>query len=332
MPKFELTPFMCRELIYDYVEGELGAERERVFDGFLKEDAELRSLLQQYKYARNYSQQLKKIELSSAYLNLLEPELVQPMDKIGLDSKVEIVEDNEDKKPLFNPKATWVRVGKRLTEATALAIFVFLVVRMVPSDLFTADKDTSIVLQTENFEGLGDVSKKIESEVTDELFAASEESIKKKLNQKQIPKKSDSSTVALNPLDPVINSKKTTTVVKAEASKAASIAKKESVKPTATTSPSLFRSYVYVEDFKGISDEFKQILVQNGAEKAGKVPLGWDKPKSRYFHFHIANDKQKVIDDFFAQYGNFQLEKFKHWRKVPEGKIRVIIEVRQKNQ
>ena len=115
----------------------------------------------------------------------------------------------------------------------------------------------------------------------------------------------------------------------ADSSSSAAVAKAEEKEP-AKKNFYLYRSIIYVQDLIAVSDEFLTYLEANGAKKAGQVKMGWEKNRSRYFHFHIDESKREEMEAILSKYAPFRLNRYDHWRKTPEGKMRAIVEIRQK--
>ncbi|MDB2425915.1 hypothetical protein N9W41_00050, partial [bacterium] len=79
-----------------------------------------------------------------------------------------------------------------------------------------------------------------------------------------------------------------------------------------------------VQDNNVIND----ILLKNGAAKAGKVKLGWQKPDgSYYYHFQVSEASFKIIKEKLSESYKVNLIKYAHKRVMPEGLIRAILTV-----
>ncbi len=94
---------------------------------------------------------------------------------------------------------------------------------------------------------------------------------------------------------------------------------------------SLYRGTVFVTNLEAVWPKIKERLEEMGARKAGDVELGWKKSNTlRYFHFTIPEAQLEPMKEFIDQYGKLQYTKEKHARVMPDGIIRLIINVNEK--
>lgn len=66
-----------------------------------------------------------------------------------------------------------------------------------------------------------------------------------------------------------------------------------------------------------------------GGRKAGQVPLGWAKGKGSYFHFTIPEAKYEELLSTLKNFGTLKITRDPHDRVMPEGIVRVIIDVEE---
>lgn len=104
----------------------------------------------------------------------------------------------------------------------------------------------------------------------------------------------------------------------------------ESKKDTVATPGFLYRGTLKTTNVEATTPKIVEFLDQAGGRKAGQVPLGWSKDKGSYFHFTIPEAKYGELEAFFREYGTLVITKERHERVMPEGIIRLIIDVDEK--
>lgn len=332
-----MTKFVCRELIYDYLTGNLDTDRRLKFQEFLGEDNELKQKLDRNKHSLRYIGELKKVELSEVYQAYISEThglgLVDKPQAAVEKPKAEPASENNFFQDFWEQRPELAKLFRRTGEALALAAVVFLIVTYLPKEFFQyQDKsDQSTLILTDS----------PKEQLDAEQVAKLDPALSKNDNLAQ-PKKDQASD------DTKAEGNTKSVVVKAPVEKVEQVTKVETTKPEPVkleTKPTvakkkevapvqfyLYRSVIYVEDMVAVSDEFVSYLEKAGAKKAGKVKLGWEKRKSRYFHFHIDENLQEEMLAVLKKYAPIRLNRYDHWRKTPENKIRAIIEIRQKVQ
>lgn len=332
MPKINLSKFICKELVYDYLTGKLEPSRRERFQEFMREDIDLKQKVETHKHSFRYIGELKKVELSEEYLTYLckqhsfafgyeeeEKSIIEPVVPAVIEEALE-----EDEGPSF-----WERnkellfVLRRSGEAFGLALVVFLVVKMIPDQYFQSDfwssKQQTVLLEESDI-NLTETTQKPEKPTKPALVAKEEAKDSSTSNKNQV--KPVPATIVAKVTEPKVKKRPTLNGQTANI-----VAKTE--KP-AQVQYFLYRSIIQVQDLDGVTAEFLSYLESVGAKKAGKVRLGWVKPNARYFHFHVNELEQENIVKFLKSKGNFNLNKISHWRKTPKDQIRVIVEIRQK--
>ena len=224
-----------------------------------------------------------------------------------------------------------IYVLRRTAEALGLAALVFVVIKVLPDQFFRMDEwfqnhtvlvEETIFSEGPEQEGQDTTEDNEEVQIAANDTAASEEEFVRENESSAISgKKNLKETAASEEKDVSEESSPTAN----ETKETVASEKKEE----APVKFYLYRSVVYVDDYQKVSGEFLKYLQKVGAKKAGQVQLGWEKPQARYFHFHINEKEEENIRNFFSSRTKFQLRKINHWRKTPENKIRVIVEIRQ---
>lgn len=92
----------------------------------------------------------------------------------------------------------------------------------------------------------------------------------------------------------------------------------------------LYRGRLHVTNVEATTPKLVAFVTGLGGRKAGKVPLGYQKENGSYFHFTIPSAKYEELENFFSEYGELKINKETHVRVMPEGIIRLIIEVDEK--
>lgn len=341
MPKVHLTKFVCKELVYDYLTGSLDPSRREKFQEFLNEDLDLKKKLDRNKHALLYVGELKKIELSEAYQAYL-----AEAHNLGLvDQKLETpAMVHEEKAPqnnfwtdFWSERAEFLKLMRRTGEALALAAVVFLVVSNLPKELFdfkSSGKPTVLLTDKNKSSSVESPANtaRVEHEeevITDEIMDESEELVKAKSSKEEKVAKKSVDKQAQKNSSGVLSTPAKLTNSRPETAARKTVARADKDEP-AKQNFYLYRSIIYVENLISVSNEFLSYLEKNGAKKAGKVKMGWEKNRSRYFHFHIDESKREEMEAVLSKYAPFRLNRYDHWRKTPDGKMRAIVEIRQK--
>ncbi|HRO66015.1 MAG TPA: hypothetical protein PL182_00470 [Pseudobdellovibrionaceae bacterium] len=92
----------------------------------------------------------------------------------------------------------------------------------------------------------------------------------------------------------------------------------------------LYRGVLRVTNLDATGPKIVEKIEELGGRKAGQVELGWKKTAtSSYFHFTMPQAKYDDLIHFLADYGEPRIQKEKHPRVMPEGIVRLIIEVEE---
>lgn len=92
----------------------------------------------------------------------------------------------------------------------------------------------------------------------------------------------------------------------------------------------LYRGRLQVTNVEAVTPKLVEFVNTAGGRKAGQVDLGWQKGQGSYFHFTIPEAKYEELEAFFREYGTLVISKERHERIMPEGIIRLIVEVEEK--
>lgn len=90
----------------------------------------------------------------------------------------------------------------------------------------------------------------------------------------------------------------------------------------------LYRAVMTLDNIDIVTEQITTMLVGFGAEKAGDVKLGWRKPSGSYYHFSLPDQNYDAVLAQLQSFGPVRISKEPHWRVMPEGKIRFILDVK----
>ncbi len=91
----------------------------------------------------------------------------------------------------------------------------------------------------------------------------------------------------------------------------------------------LWRANISVVNFSATWPLIRDKIVELGGHVAGSVELGWlRRPNQSYFHFSLPESNQEALREFLSTFGPVRFSKQIHPRVMPEGKIRIILTVK----
>lgn len=95
----------------------------------------------------------------------------------------------------------------------------------------------------------------------------------------------------------------------------------------------LYRWFLNTDDLEAVTSEIKQKIVALHGEKARKVELGWQsKNDESYFHFTLPESNQDELVRYIKTFGPVRMLKEKHPVVMPQGKMRIILIVKEDAQ
>lgn len=104
-------------------------------------------------------------------------------------------------------------------------------------------------------------------------------------------------------------------------------AKENSATPAATGW--LNKGRLTLTNVVAVTPKIVETVNSLGGRKAGQVPLGWAKGKGSYFHFTIPEAKYEELLSALKNFGTLKISRDPHDRVMPEGIVRVIIDVEE---
>lgn len=87
----------------------------------------------------------------------------------------------------------------------------------------------------------------------------------------------------------------------------------------------VYRAWLKVEDVEAESPKIVDIVSDLGGTKAGEVDLGWRKGAGAYFHFALPAKNEEDLLDRLKAHGRVRISKDPHPRVMPAGQVRFIL-------
>jgi len=332
----KLSRFHAEQMLYEYACGTLDEKRKQALEEYLKTDEELTGDLEKVRKGLSYLQGLGGLTAPQTKVN-------EVRSTTGfVDRAVEALRIEE-----WHP-------GFRLgVEATAVVSIIFMIAIAVPwNTLFQSIQSDNTGLTLAEIRR--DFHKLPDQEA--ERIAAIEQTSEPSQSHREVvfDDEGTPSSVAVNIKPPVLEPAPAVTkptipevVEKTPAVKAETLpVAKKSIEPepepatakrsAASEKPAmsggvLYRGSLRTTNVEATTPKLIEFLAQAGGRKAGQVPLGWKKDQGSYFHFTIPEAKYGELEAFFGDYGTLVITKERHERVMPEGIIRLIIDVEEKN-
>jgi len=297
----KLTPFVGQELLYDHITGQLDADRKKAVDEYLTENREAQGDLQKIQNGMVYSSRLSETVISEALL-----------EKVRTPSSYWQV---LQQKIRFDEWPAGLKLG---LEAMVVALGITSVAVLVPWHKvmeFRIGGDEVVlseVNQGPNRDGLD-----VEVEAPGQELTFTDEGAQ-----------SPTPTPAVSQAESQKQKPTTTPTAPTTAATAATV-----VKENADTKRQgfLYRGAVSVTNVQAVSPKVAEKLIALGGRKAGEVELGWLRPNgSGYFHFTVPETKYNEVLALFNEFGILKVAKENHERMMPEGIIRLIVTMEEK--
>jgi len=303
--KREISPFIGHELLYDYLCGGLDKERRAAVEDHVK-------------FSRDAQLDLAKIQNGQSYAEKLSGTVVsQPIiTQINMPSSylsVLMQKSNFDK---------WPQGLKWGLEALVVVLAIVTLLTVTPwqkvMDLGSGGSKEVV---------LAEVSKTETAHVVEEKPEFIDEGVKE-----PVAKDHKAPTTVAKKETPAPKPSATTTATAAATAATVSAAEADNKHATEATPAAsggfLYRGEIAVTNVDVIGPKITEKIAELGGRKAGSVQLGWKKtPTSMYYHFTIPEAKYQDLLTFLSTYGTPKISKEKHPRVMPDGIIRLIINV-----
>jgi len=300
MPKRELSCFLCRELLYEYVAETIDSRRSEAVALHLSDCQECTTEQEGLRDAIKYTRKLAAIEIHPDYLR----EISNPVPVKSLIAR-------------RLGWRSWPDPLKWTVESLVFAGLVALVVGGVGQEFFRANPQTKEIVvvehpaETVNIAQLPDQtpSEFGEEEFTDHYDVSTTE-------KRTTPPEPDVKVVQA---DQELAQTSTPAGVHPQEPAQSSISRNQM--------GFLYRTQLRVANLEGVTNELIAKIESLNGKKAGEVPLGWKRPTGSYFHFSMPEANYPLLSEFMKKYGGPSIVKEKNPRVMPQGTIRMIIEV-----
>jgi hypothetical protein len=286
--------FFAQEFLLEYKEGRLSGERKNLVEAVLKTDQTLKEEITKLNAAEDYCKKIGSAVLAQEFKIYLHTE------KLPYEKRVDMLR-------LRN----WPDALRWATEAFLLSCMVAIAAVTIPWQIIY-DKYQDLAVRPAAF--VRNVKKSVPAEVEE--------------NKKSSPKeKVEAPLLAAKNIEP----KKVETPEPPKAIQVESQAK--TVEPATlaaepkkiATQGVVYQMSMSMNDIREKAAEIRELLTILGAEKAGKVELGWRKTDGNYFHFSMPQENYRQLTKTLGQYGPVRIYKNVHPRVMPEGIIRIIL-------
>lgn len=290
--KDQLTPFLAGELLFDYAKGRLDKERALAVKKALEEHAELRLRLKSLQEKLDDLSAFDKAKPSESWvheLSLPHPSLAQ-----------QIVSIEQRLAPKF-----W----KALPVAVLSMAVVFAVVLFKPWKLVNFNEVEVAEVQLNDEEVRMEAALALSEKDIEGVMQAQTESA---ASEEAAPEETVEMVDATDPQKEPVP------------------VRKEPKKETPKKVGELYRGFMTVNDLQLVTKQTVDKIVELGGRKAGQVQLGWERDEEeRYFHFSLPEKNKQVLMDFLSNFGQVRLSSQEHPLVMPDGKIRIILVVKQ---
>lgn len=308
-----VTPFVGQELLYDYIRGELDAERITALEKLLSENRELRGELDKIRDGLQYIQELGQTGVS----DVLTESIRTPSTYLHvLLAKTRFTEW---------PEGVKLALEGFLIAVSALALIIVIPWGKVLSLRTVFDKPSVVLTEvTKTREDLQEGDDQVPGKEPVKVAASETKN-----------EKPETKTVAVEkaPAKPEAAKVAAVAPVAAKAPVPAPTAEKGIAAPAPDSGKKqgfLYRGSMQVSSLDESVPKLVSFIDSVGGKKAGEVDLGWKKGSGSYFHFTIPEAKYKELVQEFGQYGKLKIQKEPHPRVMPDGTIRLIITVDEK--
>lgn len=353
-----LSSFHAEEMLYEYAQGILDKTRTQALEDYLKTDPEMQTELQRIRRGLGYLEELssfrtsveslERIRTSNSFTDRVVEKLRIDDWPVGLKLGIEsiAVVSTIFVIAIAVPWNNLFEVIQNEASSVTLAEL-----RREPKVPTTEVADATLMEMVKDVvfddEGVPDSPFKTSKDTVDEITNVPQISVAKNEGSQK-----DSAAASAKPADGA----STANVAAVQKRAASSVddaltagtgaalipAATDETSATAKTAanskrqdPILYQGYLYrgrleATNVEAITPKLVEYVNREGGRKAGQVPLGWQKGQGSYFHFTIPEAKYEELENFFREYGTLVISKERHERVMPEGIIRLIVEVEEK--
>ncbi|MCB0391619.1 MAG: hypothetical protein KDD58_10015 [Bdellovibrionales bacterium] len=331
--KRKLTKFLCREMLYDYIQGHLDKARDEAVREYLENDEDLRDELENLKLAIQYSKELGHAELDESFLKeIVESKsyFAQMADQLAWRNLPEYVKWGLEaftiavSVSIFSIFVPWERVMDWIPREKEPAI-----VKEAPRPVLVVGQKNN---QSETVKEPSEESN-VEAKVDEVGTQQENQNVKEKeplvvSSEKDFAENNNANvvtTVEKNELSQIQKLKEDQQEEEEELTEKNTKKKAKLIGTKKALKGELYRAFMTLDKIDLVTDEIREKIINFGGEKAGKVRLGWRKKDGSYFHFTFPEKNFEDLEQFLKSYGAIRVYKDPHWRVMPEGQIRIIL-------
>lgn len=291
MPKKRpLSEFLARELLYDYITGQLDTEKSIAVEECLRTGDDIpndhRALTEGIKYCDSLSQ----TQLSEPFLT----RLITPEKKW------------HDLVKAWKKTPAPIRIG---VESLVIAAFIGVVILVLPKEYLPWKQSTTYTLVEVKKEKTTEAN---EASVASPPSVVVSETVVTTTLVEEVPKvavaQSPKVEVAMKPA-PIQTTQPA----------------QQSVNTTVQAKGLLYRVYMSSDQIDELTPQMVQKITALGAERAGEVQLGWRREQGSYFHFSMPEANYEELTNYLQTLGPVRIVKEPHRRVMPAGQIRLIL-------
>lgn len=321
--KLEVSPFFGQNLLYEYALNLLDEDRRAAVEDCLSNDKNTQTEFIQISNGLQYVELLSEVVVSDKIIEQIENRNTQ-LNKIL--NKIKFHQ--------------WPLTLKWGIEASVVALAMALTLNILPWSkivhLTTDAKDQDFIVaqidkkKKEQYEN--DLKPNINKPefVDEEVKEVAKEPVKpsaKPTLPAPTPTVAVQAKPSLTPAPMAVATTMPTTVAAAVVT--APPKPQEPVKPTTGY---LYRGQLLITNIEMSAPKITQKIAEFGGRKAGEVEIGWKKTSQiYYYHFTLPEAKMADLENFLKLYSDVKLKKETHPRVMPDGIIRIIFTVEEKN-
>jgi hypothetical protein len=358
--KRKLTPFLCRELLYEYAMSRLDSARKAAIEEMIESDSDCRASYQKVKAGIHYSSQLADTSIPTEILT----QLMDAENALSLGRR-------------YSTWRSWPDTVRWSLTAIATSIVVATTIALVPWEKLRTTRPQASneieLAEIPNFpsEHSSDVSGEesqsgilagspgapdavVEQNKFDGAVADGEET-PIAVSPSRLPEQGARLDLA-NAHD-VIDSSGDTAHEPQDVARPSSSSRTSQVgglvAPAAPLQPGgpatseaagnsvksadakpkgfVYRAFMNLSDLDVLGPKIADVIRGLGGERAGEVELGWQRGTGRYYHFALPEINEKKVIEQLQVYGPVRISKDPHPRVMPQGQIRFILWVESVN-
>lgn len=289
-----MSDFMAEELLYDYAVNCLDENRKKDLIGKISKSKHLKEKLKSIEFALEYCEKLSHTKISQPLIEELSLKSPEPRDfNFG---------------KYWGRLSEWTKIG---VQSLGITVIVSLIAISIPWQYFFKNDDLSTaekIILAKKIEAPIVENKEIIIEAKKDLIAAEEATIEAEAaeiikNEVKVP-------------------------VKAVVVEVQEAAEEKKTVEKVVLNGLVYRIQILPNNPAQDNEFIRKILLDNGAEKAGKVKLGWlRKDGSYYYHFQVGKENYEKIKSKLSESYKINIVIYAHKREMPKGFIRSILTV-----